>query len=124
MAISAVGSIYIPDYSKRERGNYKLIVFLTRLRRRVKKNPEGLTLELEVTRDRKRLNLLKFVESNFDQNPTEVAKVFSEDLNTEFVTLAHVFLGSDTYVPVHDITVEQLQKFTPVSSGRDKYNRL
>jgi hypothetical protein len=98
MAISAVGSIYIPDYSKRERGNYKLIVFLTRLRRRVKKNPEGLTLELEVTRDRKRLNLLKFVESNFDQNPTEVAKVFSEDLNTEFVTLAHVFLGSDTYL--------------------------
>jgi hypothetical protein len=81
-------------------------------------NLNDLTLELEVTRIRTRFNLLKFIESNFDQALIEEAKVFNDDFNTELATLTHIFLGNDTYVPVHDIIVKQLQKL--LMSALDK----
>jgi hypothetical protein len=65
--------------------------------------------------------LLKFVESNFDENLLEVAKVFNGDFNTELVTLTNIFLGKNTYVPVHDITVKQLQKL--LISALDKTSK-
>jgi hypothetical protein len=55
------------------------------------------------------LKLLKFIESNFELNLIEVAKDLNDDFNTELLTLTHIFLRNDTYVPVHDITVQQLQ---------------
>jgi hypothetical protein len=42
---------------------------------------EGLTLELEVTRDKNRFKLLKFIESNFEKNLIEIAKNFNDDFN-------------------------------------------
>ena len=79
---------------------------------------KDLTLELEVTRDRNRFKLLKFIESNFEQNLIEVAKDFNDDFNTELLTLTHIFLGNDTYVPVHDITVKQLQTLLKIALAK------
>jgi hypothetical protein len=79
---------------------------------------KDLTLELEVTRERNRFKLLKFIESNFEQNLIEIAKDFNDDFNTELSTLTHIFLGNDTYVPVHDITVKQLQTLLKTALGR------
>ncbi len=39
----------------------------------------------------------------------KVAKSFSDDVNTELLALTHFYVGNDTFVPVHDITVKQLQ---------------
>jgi hypothetical protein len=72
---------------------------------------KDLTLEIEVTRDRNRFKLLKFIKSNFEQNLIEVAKDFIDDFNTELLTLTHTFLGNDTYVPVHDITVNSYKHY-------------
>ncbi len=72
-------------------------------------NLKDLTLELEVTRGRKRYKLLQFIESNFKPNLIEIAKNFSDDVNTEILTLTHFYIGNDIFVPVHDITVKQLQ---------------
>ncbi len=40
---------------------------------------------------------------------TTVAKNLSDDVNTELLALTHFYIGNDTFVPVHDITVKQLQ---------------
>jgi hypothetical protein len=34
------------------------------------------------------------------------------------LTLTHIFLGNDTYVPVHDITVKQLQTLLKTTLGK------
>jgi hypothetical protein len=34
------------------------------------------------------------------------------------VTLTHIFLGNDTYAPIHDITVKQLQKLLKSALGK------
>jgi hypothetical protein len=49
------------------------------------------------------------MESNFEPNLIEVAKNFSNDVNTELLALTHFYIGNDTFVPLHDITVKQLQ---------------
>jgi hypothetical protein len=79
---------------------------------------KDLTLGLEVIRDKNGFKLIKYIESNFESNLIEVAKNFNDDFNTEFLTLAHIFLGNDTYVPVHDITVKQLQTFLKIALGK------
>jgi hypothetical protein len=117
IAINTVGSIYIPDYLKRK-GKLLADCVFNKFKEEGLESLKDLTLELEVTRDRNRLNLLKFIESNFDQNLIEVAKVFNDDLNTELVTLTHIFLGNDTYAPIHDITVKQLQKLLKSALGK------
>ncbi len=38
-----------------------------------------------------------------------MAKNFSDDVNTELLVLTHFYIGNDTFVPVHDITVKQVQ---------------
>jgi hypothetical protein len=108
IAINTVGSIYIPNYLKRKEKLLANCIF-NKFKEEGLETLKDLTLELEVTRDRNRFKLLKFIESNFEQNLIEVAKDFNDDFNTELLTLTHIFLGNDTYVPVHDITVKQLQ---------------
>jgi hypothetical protein len=108
IAINTVGSICIPDYLKRK-GKLLANCIFNKFKEEGLETLKDLTLELEVTRDRNRFKLLKFIESNFEQNLIEVAKDFNDDFNTELLTLTHIFLGNDTYVPVHDITVKQLQ---------------
>jgi hypothetical protein len=108
IAINTVGSIYIPNYLKRKEKLLANCIF-NKFKEEGLETLKDLTLELEVTRDRNRFKLLKFIESNFERNLIEVAKDFNDDFNTELLTLTHIFLGNDTYVPVHDITVKQLQ---------------
>ena len=66
IAINTVGSNYIPNYLKRKRKIISQLYFQQVKRRESQK-------DLTVTRDRNRLNLLKFIESNFEQNLIEVA---------------------------------------------------
>jgi hypothetical protein len=117
IAINTVGSIYIPNYLKRK-GKLLANCVFNKFKEEGLETLKDLTLELEVTRDRNRFELLKFIESNFEQNLVEVAKVFNEDFNTELLTLTHIFLGNDTYVPVHDITVKQLQTLLKIALAR------
>jgi hypothetical protein len=70
---------------------------------------KDLTLELEVTRDRKRNKWLQFIESSFEPNLIKVAKSFSDDVNMDLLALTCFYEGNDTFVPVPDITVKQLQ---------------
>ena len=111
IAINTVGSNYIPNYLKRKRKIINQLYFQPVKRR------ESLK-DLTVTRDRNRLNLLKFIESNFEQNLIEVAQVVNDDFNTELLTLTHIFLGNDNYFPVHDITVKQLQTLLKTALGK------
>ncbi len=97
IAINTVGSIYIPNYLKRK-GKLLANCIFNKFKVEGLESLKDLTLELEVTRDRKRFDLLKFIELNFEQNLIEVAKVFNDDFNTELLTLTHIFLGNDTYV--------------------------
>jgi hypothetical protein len=83
---------------------------------------KDLTLELEITRDRNIFKLLKFIESNFEPNLKEVAKNFSDDFNSELMSLTHIFLGNDTSVPAHDITVKQHQ--TLLKTALSKTSKL
>jgi hypothetical protein len=108
IAINTIGSIYIPDYLKRK-GKLLANCVFNKFKEEGLENLKDLTLELEVTRDRKRYKLLLFIESNFEPNLIEVAKNFSDDVNTELLALTHFYIGNDTFVPVHDITVTQLQ---------------
>ena len=108
IAINTVGSIYIPDYLKRK-GKLLANCVFNKFKEEGLENLKDLTLELEVTRDRKRYKLLQFIESSFEPNLIEVAKNFSDDVNTELLALTHFYIGNDTFVPVHDITVKQLQ---------------
>jgi hypothetical protein len=117
IAINTVGSIYIPNYLKRK-GKLLANCVFNKFKEEGLETLKDLTLELEVTRDRSRFELLKFIESNFEKNLIEVAKVFNEDFNTELLTLTHIFLGNDTYVPVHDITVKQLQTLLKIALAK------
>ena len=108
IAINTIGSIYIPDYLKRK-GKLLANCVFNKFKEDGLENLKDLTLELEVTRDRKRYKLLQFIESNFEPNLIEIAKNFSDDVNTEILTLTHFYIGIDIFVPVHDITVKQLQ---------------
>ncbi len=72
-----------------------------------------MTLELEVTREKNRPQLLKFIKSNFEQNLIEVAKDFNDffkDFNRDLLTLTHNFLGNNTYVLVHDFNKHSSKK--------------
>jgi hypothetical protein len=75
-------------------------------------------LELEVTRDRNRLNLLKFIESNFELNLIILAKNFNDDFNKEILSLTHIFIGNDTFVPIYDNTIKQLQSLLKTALNR------
>jgi hypothetical protein len=108
IAINTIGSIYILDYLKRK-GKLLANCVFNKFKEEGLENLKDLTLELEVTRDRKRYKLLQFIESNFEPNLIEVAKNFRDDVNTELLALTHFYMGNDTFVPVHDITVKQLQ---------------
>ncbi len=110
IAINTIGSIYITDYLKRK-GKLLANCVFNKLKEEGLENLKDLTLELEVTRDRKRYKLLQFIESSFEPNLIQVAKSFSDDVNTELLALTHFYVGNDTFVPVHDITVKQLQTF-------------
>ena len=48
----------------------------------------------------------------------EIAKNFNDDLNTELLSLTHFSLGNDTFVPVQDITVKQLQTMLKVALNK------
>ncbi len=85
IAINTVGSIYILNHLKRKRELLANCVF-NKFKQECLETLTDLTLELEVTRDRSRFELLKFIESNFEQNLIEVTKVFNEDLYTELLT--------------------------------------
>jgi hypothetical protein len=117
IAINTVGSIYIPNYLKRK-GKLLADCIFNKFKEEGLETLKDLTLELEVTRERNRFKLLKFIESNFEQNLIEIAKDFNDDFNTELSTLTHIFIGNDTYVPVHDITVKQLQTLLKTALGR------
>jgi hypothetical protein len=117
IAINTVGSIYIPDYLKRKQKLLANCVF-NKFKGEGIESLKDLMLELEVTRDRNRLNLLKFIESNFEQNLIELAKNFNDDFNTEILSLTHIFMGNDTYVPIHDITVKQLQSLLKIALNK------
>jgi hypothetical protein len=43
---------------------------------------------------------------------------FNDDFNAELLTLIHIFLGNDTHVPVHDITVKQLETLLKTSLSK------
>jgi hypothetical protein len=117
IAINTVGSIYIPNYLKRK-GKLLANCIFNKFNEEGLETLKDLTLELEITRDRNRFKLLKFIESNFEQNLIEVARGFNDDFNTELLTLTHIFLGNDTYVPIHDITVKQLQTLLKTALGK------
>ncbi len=108
IAINTIGSIYIPDYLKRK-GKLPANCVFNKFKEEGLKNLKDLTLELEVTNERQRYKLLQFIESNFEPNLIKVAKSFSDDVNTELLALTHFYVGNDTFIPVHDITVKQLQ---------------
>jgi hypothetical protein len=97
IAINTVSSIYIPNYLKRK-GKLLANCFFNKFKEEGLETLQDLTLELEVTRDRSRFELLT--------------------INTELLTLTHIFLGNDTYVPVHDITVKQLQTLLKIALAR------
>jgi hypothetical protein len=60
IAINTVGSIYIPDYLKRKQFFLANCVF-NKFKGEGIESLKDLMLELEVTRNRNRLNLLKFI---------------------------------------------------------------
>ena len=67
IAINTIGSTYIPDYLKRK-GKLLANCVFNKFKEEGLEHLKDLTLELEVTRDRKRYNLLQFIESNFEPN--------------------------------------------------------
>ncbi len=48
----------------------------------------------------------------------KIVEHLNDDFNTELSTLTLIFVGNDTYVPVHDITVKQLQTLFKTALGR------
>ncbi len=71
IAINIVGSINIPNYLRRKEKLLANCIF-NKFKEEGLETLKDLTLELEVTRDRNRFKLLKFIESNFEPNLIEV----------------------------------------------------
>ena len=117
IAINTVGSIYIPSYLIRK-GKLMANCIFNKFKNEGLETLKDLILELEITRDRSRLNLLKFIESNIEVGLLEIARKFNDDLNTDLLSLSHFSLGNDTYVPVQDITVKQLQTLLKVALNK------
>ncbi len=85
IVINTIVSIYISNYLKRK-GKLLADCIFNKFKEEGIETLKDLTLELEVTRDRNRFKLPKFIESNFEQNLIEVAKNFNDDFNTELLT--------------------------------------
>ena len=117
IAINNVGSIQINEYLTRK--NKLLEACVSRsLKSEGIDNLGELIEEIELTNDRERDKVLKFIVTAFPSNLVNIAKNFNKDINTDQSVMTHLYLGNDIFVPVEDVTVKQMQSRLKVALNK------